>query len=115
MSSRVYPENLNVIYLKNFITDYYLTKIEIKDKIIKMSRVKKLFNIERKSRTLTIQKSDIPEFIIMNEVDYALMIYRRYNFNYENQRREKILKNNKKNEKYIIPLVVGMTALIILL
>lgn len=91
------PEN--IIYLNNFYTDYYLTKIEIKNNVIKMSRVKKIYKYELSTRKLEIRNSNLKE---------ALIRYKLYNFDYEIQRRQKIYKQRDKVEKgLMVAFIIG--------
>jgi hypothetical protein len=91
------PEN--IIYLNNFYTDYYLTRIEINNNVIKMSRVKKIYKYELSTRKLEIRNSNLNE---------ALIRYKLYNFDYEIQRREKIYKQRDKVEKgLMVAFIIG--------
>lgn len=91
------PEN--IIYLNNFYTDYYLTKIEIKNNVIKMSRVKKIYKYELSTRKLEIRNSNLKD---------ALIRYKLYNFDYEIQRRQKIYKQRDKVEKgLMVAFIIG--------
>jgi hypothetical protein len=93
------PENNRTIYLNNFYTDYYLTKIEINNNVIKISRIKKIYKYELSTRKLEIRNSNLNE---------ALIRYKLYNFDYEIQRRDKIYKQRDKVEKgLMVAFIIG--------
>jgi hypothetical protein len=100
------PENNRTIYLNNFYTDYYLTKIEMNDSVIKMSRIKKVCKYEIQSRKLQVTNVTLDE---------ALRRYRTYNFDYELKRKDIIYKQQKKVEKGImVGFIVGAVVIICL-
>lgn len=100
------PENNKIFYLNNFDTDYYLTKIEVGENKIKMSRIKsKFYRREKQTRTYILDGINVKE---------ALIRYREYNIEYELKRREKIHRNRKKIEKVLfVGLIIGSIAIVI--
>jgi hypothetical protein len=104
------PENKKVFYLNNFDTDYYLTKIEVGENKIKMSRIKSRF-YRRKIETRTY----VVDIVDNSNIKNALICYRRYNFEYEMKRRERIHKNRKKIEKILfVSMFIGGIAIVLL-
>ena len=115
MNCKIHPHTSNVFYLNNFYTDYYLTKIMVDDEYIKLMRIKKRFCTESIHRLFTIKISDIPDTILTTNINYALMKYRVYNYNYEIKKREKNAKKQKNVEKLIFSIMVGVSVLIVII